>query len=150
MKFKLKKGVGNHAEKDDAGNVVIYKAIDGAVIESKTDLAKRHPDKFERVTIDKPSVPAPVQKAAEEGAKDLKPEPLGKNVTEKFSLAAENDFKVFYKRGKGYMVTESVNEYIALNDKKLKKADVEEFIDEFIEPEDFEDEDWDEEEEEEE
>lgn len=104
----------------------------------------------------------PVQEAAEEGAKDVMPpeepeveepeaeepdedeadEPEGKpvpkgakDVTDKFPRAEEEELKVFYKKGKGFFVTEEEETSIALNEKRLKKAQVEEFIDDYLDDE---------------
>lgn len=90
-----------------------------------------------------------IQKAAEKGAKDVIPPaeepededddeddeekvPLGKDVTEKFPGTEEEKLKVFYKKGKGFFVTTAADPFTALNEKKLKKAKVEIFIDEFL------------------
>lgn len=147
MKFKLKTNVGNHTQ----GNRV-YKAEDGEIIESDIDLVEKFPNKFEKVVIPGagPSDPEEIQKAAEEGAKEIEPqeeeeeeddwddeeeelEPLGADVTKKFPIAVEKDFKVFYKRGKGYMVTEADDPFTKLNKKKLKKANVKEYIEKQLE-----------------
>jgi len=155
MFFRLKEKVGNHAETDPkTGLPIVYKP--GDVIESDTDLAKNWPDKFDRVKVG-PSEDTPdedeadIQAAAEEGAKDVTPPdedededfddeeeekvPLGKDVTEKFPRAEEEELKVFYKKGKGFFVTETEDPFTALNEKKLKKAQVEDFIDEYLDDE---------------
>jgi len=167
MRFKLKSKVGNHTETDPkTGNLVIY--TPGDVVESESDLVARFPDKFERVTVgnEKAAVvqstetpeaeKTPVQKAAEEGAKDIQPEepaeelkeepkeeskkkvlkkknPLGKDVTEKFPSAEEQELKVFYKKGKGYSITEAGDTSIALNEKPLKKSQIAKFVEEYLE-----------------
>ena len=97
-----------------------------------------------------------VQQAAEEGVKDIQPpkkdeeeeqppkkdeeekkvklrKKLGKDATAKFPRAEEEDFKVFYKKGKGYFVTESDEPFTALNKKPLKKAQVENFVEDYLE-----------------
>jgi len=64
---------------------------------------------------------------------DDEPEPLGVDKTEQFDIAVEQDFKVFYKKGKGYFVADADEPFVALNKKKLTKAKVEKFIDSLLE-----------------
>jgi len=60
-------------------------------------------------------------------------EPLGKDVTEKFPRAEEEDLLVFYKKGKGYFVTEVEDPYTRLNKKKIgKKTSVTPFIEKYL------------------
>jgi hypothetical protein len=154
MFFKLKKGCGNHSQKGKDGSTVLFTAKEGRVIESESDLAAKCPEKFERVNVsgvdefkkEPVSViteePVPVVKeAVKEVVKKkepvkveekIKPEPLGKDVTKNFPHADEEDFKVFYVNGQGYFVTESDQVDTALNKKKLKKAEVEAFIDKYL------------------
>lgn len=47
MKFKLKKKVGSHVERDKEGKPVTFKS--GDIVESKHDLMKMFSGKFERV-----------------------------------------------------------------------------------------------------
>ena len=151
MYFKLKRKAGNHSQKDKNGKAVVYVAKDGNVIESENDLIKMFPGKFELVEV----VTAPVevvksaenkksdvQKIVEKVAKDIsapvkkeekKAEPIGKDVTEKHPLAEEQDFKVFYVKGKGYFVTEADDDSVALNKKGIKKEKVEAFIKKYLE-----------------
>jgi hypothetical protein len=159
MLFKLKPGVGNHAETDPkTGEITVYHANEGKIIESQHNLVQLFPDKFERVNIGgvTEQEKEEVQKAAEKGAKDILPKqesneeeiedteekeeekgeivPIGKDVTEeKFPEAKEQDFKVFYsKEDRGYFVTEFEDISTALNDEPLKKREVNPFIESYL------------------
>ena len=142
MYFKLKEGVGNHAETDADGNVTIYRAKEGKVIKSNVDLAAKFPDKFVRVQTKAPVQEVPEEEIPEEeipdepeedeDEPDEEPEPLGKDATDKFPLAGENDLSVFYARGKGYYVTEADDPFTALNKKGLKKDKVEAYIKKYL------------------
>jgi len=148
MKFKLKKHTGNHTQKVN-GILKTFTYNSGEIIESDVDLSEKFPNKFEKVLIAE-IAPNIVQKAVEKPVEDLNPpkedddfnedpeeeeirEPLGKDVTSKIKIAIENDFKVFYKKGKGYFVAEADDEFIALNKKGLKKEKVEDFIENHLE-----------------
>ena len=153
MYFKLKKGTGNHTQRNKKGELVTYTSAGGEVIESDIDLTKKYPEKFEKVEIPGIEVSKKeVEEAAKKGAEGIadpnkedednfdedeedEREPLGKDVTSKFPIAKEQDFKVFYKKGKGFFVTEADDEFTALNKKGLKKVDVESFIEEQLEDE---------------
>jgi len=158
MLFKLKPGVGNHAETDPkTGETKIYNAKDGEIIESQHNLCQLFPDKFESVTVGgAPLEKIEVQKAAEKGAKDILPKQesneeeteeieekeeekgeivlLGKDVTEeRFPEAKEQDFKVFHsKEYKGYFVTGFENIATSLNKDPLKKKEVIPFIEKYL------------------
>lgn len=145
MLFKMKSGVGSHAEPGPDGRVVIHKAGDNAIIESDRDLVTMFPNKFERVDEINPAKPekSDVQKAAEEGFKGVMPpadppaeqeeeEPLGRDVTHRFPLAEEEDFKVFAKGG-AFFVVEADDPDVPLNDKPLKRKDVEQFVEQNLE-----------------
>jgi len=123
LKFKLKLGVGNHTEKNLAtGENITYTASEGKIIFSANDLAEMFPDKFDRVTIGDPVkeviekgaiVPndtetkeKPQEEAPEPQEKAIKPKPLGVDKTKLFPVAVDQDFKVFYAKGKGYIVAE--------------------------------------------
>jgi len=149
MYFKLLPKVGNHAQKDPkTGKVTIYKSEDGCVIESDSDLVKKFPGKFERVKAFDPAAEAAAQTEEEEveeapqpsapsnkkpAKKTTKPKKsVGKDVTEKFPEAKEEDFKVFLK-GSAYVVTEADDPSVPLNKKLLKKKEVMSFIKEYLE-----------------
>ena len=168
MYFKLLPKAGNHSE-GKGKNMVIYEA--GQVFESDCDLAAMFPNKFVEVegleaVGHAQAAAAPeeaktdVQKAAEEGAKDLKPpadpetsqeeppketppapeapaapapagEPLGRNVTKRFQRAVEEDLQVF-ANGNEFFVVEADDPGRALNDKPLKRKDVLAFIEDYL------------------
>jgi len=159
MFFKMKKRTGNHSQ-----DGVIY--VSGDVVESEKNLCEMFPGKFERIDVPfeifKRPEKSDVQKAAEEGAKDIKPkkkskpkpvsdeevlaiadepdeeedeedkEPLGKDVTKNYKRAGEEDLKVFYKKFKGRWVTEAEDPFTALNKKPLKKDQVVPFIEKWL------------------
>jgi hypothetical protein len=144
--FKLKPKVGSHSEKNDEGHIEVYKASEGRVIETEKDLVAMFPEKFERVKgFDDADTPekTDVSEAAEAGAADIAPpaptpvpeapveSPLGKDRTDKFSHAKENDFKVFSDGGAFY-VTDVDDIEKALNDKPLKRQQVDSFVDEYL------------------
>lgn len=158
MFFKLKPGVGNHAETREDGTLEIYKAEEGRVIESSRNLDAMFSGKFERVEIgDVPEeAKSGAQKAAEKGAEGVaapnkgkdrgeaedgkSPQPkkskkpkssLGKNVTSRFPRAEEEDFKVFADGGAFYVV-EAEEPEIPLHKKPLKRKGVEPFIEAFL------------------
>ena len=156
MLFRLKPKTGNHAQKGPDGKIIIYCAKDGNIIESDIDLYAKFPNKFERAdevfaSFDskkkKPTVQKAVKKEVEEPALEVADEPeevadepeeekaqepLGKDVTKNFPRAGEEDFKVFYSKGKGYFVTESDDPFTALNKKRLKKELVTKFIEKYL------------------
>jgi len=165
--YKLlpKRGNHNQGETDKAGNPIIYKP--GDVIETDMDLVKMFPNKFVEVnvggdnilpTVDK----SEIQRAAERGAKDLKPAepdeveedeeeieeeeveeeeetksnpvPDGAKLSKSFPEAEEQDLKIFYKRGEGYWVTEADDpKHNAINNKPIKKkVEVMAFVNEYL------------------
>lgn len=158
MYFKLLPKAGSHAEKGPSKKAVIYKASEGNVIETENDLVKMFPGKFERVEVTgspvrpiveakvkapapapattQPSVPASSKKAKD--AKETKAveevsveSKLGRDVTKRFPHALEEDFKVFSTGGE-FFVTEADEIDKALNDKPLKKGQVEAFVDKYL------------------
>jgi len=149
MYFKLLPKSGSHAQPGDDGEVVIYEASEGRIIESKNDLVKMFPNKFKKVdlgsliqTADTPEKEkTPVQKAAEEGAKDVMPPEkpkkkkekyLGEDCTSKFPSVEEQALKVFYAKGKGYFITEDDDPFVALNKDNLKKEEVDFFVKDYL------------------
>ena len=119
MFFKLKPGAGNHSEKDENGKIVVYKSEDDGVIESENDLVKMFPNKFERVT-ENLTEPEP----KEEPPVEPEPEPegpLGKNVTDEFKRAQNEDFLVFRSED-GVFVAEADEPDEALNDEPLEDS----------------------------
>jgi len=137
MYFKLKKGAGSHTQPDQNGELKVYTADGGEVIKSDIDLCEKFPNKFERIDIGTDSVivdePEENEDVVTEQKEEEERKPIGKDCTAKFLIAQEQDFKVFYKRGKGYFVTEADDEFTPLNKKGLKKDDVEDFIIEYLE-----------------
>ncbi len=136
MFFKLKPGCGNHSETGPDGKPVVY--TQGDVIESDHDLEAMFAGKFERVQVgdvkdadpdpeEDPTLPPPPPPSTEPVEN-----PLGKDRTEKFPKAAEEDFMVFYKRGKGFSVVEADEPTVPLNEDPLKKDEVADFIDEYL------------------
>ena len=147
MYFKLKDGCGSHAETGADGRLIVYKA--GDVIESDNDLAKMFPNKFIRMgdlVVNPAPVKTDVQRAAEEGFKDVMPppeepleepleedgNPLGRDVTKRFPLAEEEDFLVF-ARGGAFSVVEADDPTTLLHEKPLKRKDVVDFIEMYLE-----------------
>jgi hypothetical protein len=124
MYFKLKPNTGDHTQSEE-GKLKTYNSEEGCMIPSTFDLVEKFPNKFERVN--------PVQKPIRPSDSDCEPKPLGKDVTDKFPTAKEDDFKVFYKPKAGYFVTEEDTPFDALNEDKLSKAKVEEFIKSLLE-----------------
>ncbi|MHA1170342.1 MAG: hypothetical protein ACTSRU_21145 [Candidatus Hodarchaeales archaeon] len=138
----MKKNVGNHTQRDKAGELVTITSKGGEIIEldnDQGDLCKMFPGKFEEVKIpgtksnqEDEEKPRPKKKVVRRKKKSVS---LGRDGTSKFSIAEEQDFKVFYKAGKGWFVTEADDPFVALNKKPLKKDEVEEFIEEYLEEE---------------
>jgi len=135
-RFKLLPKVGNHTQRDKAGELVTITAEGGEIIETEDDLCKMFPGKFEEVKI-------PESQAKKEKTEDTKSKPkkkivkkkkksLGRDVTEKFEVAEEEDFKVFYATGRGYFVAEAEDPTTSLNEKGLKKASVEKYIKKYL------------------
>lgn len=148
MKFRLLPKAGDHAEAGAGGVALAYRA--GDIVESDRDLMEAFPNKFERVDVaEEPASPSTpfkpsaeektaVQKAAEEGAKDVSPpedpksNPLGRDVTKRFPKALEEEFLVFADGG-AFSVSEADEPAEALNNKPLKRKDVDSFIREYLE-----------------
>lgn len=146
MKFRLKPNTGSHAGPGEGGKFKTYKP--GDTVESEQDLCKVFPNKFERIPDEAPSSFSPsteeqkaaVSKAAKKGAKGVappeteepEPNPLGRDVTKRFPTAQEEDFQVFADGG-AFSVVEADDPTEALNDKPLKRKDVEPFIRQYLE-----------------
>ena len=111
-------------------------------------------------TVQDPDEKTDVQLAAEEGIKDIMPEDddddfededeeekpkkkkkrkkkkaksLGKDVSSKFPKAEEEDYKVFYTKGKGYFVTDHDDPTVPLHEERFKKSEVMPFVEEQLE-----------------
>jgi len=141
MIFKLKKGT--HLQRDK-----VYKK--GDRVESLRDLvAIFSKEKFERdyeaeqragidaVAVDsKPAIPPPVDKGADKIEKSPPlPEPKfesvhGKNVTSEFPTAEEIEVEVFEKL-KWYTIVDLADGEI-LNKKKLRRKDVQSFLEQYL------------------
>jgi len=152
MYFKLKPKCGNHSEKDSKGKLVVYKAGDGAVIQSDSDLSERFPGKFEKITeveikptfkspLDDIEIPGEVKekvtslvkkvlKKKSDTAKDFLAS-LGTEVTKEFPLAVKEDLRVF-ANGEAYSVIEADEADKVLNKAPLKKASVKAFIEKYL------------------
>ena len=145
MKFRLLPKAGTHSETGDKGQLRIYKA--GDIVESAQDLVMMFPNKFQLVEDEEVQTPsfnpskeqkAAVAEAAKKGGVEVSaPEeeedsnPLGRNVTKRFPLAKEQDFLVFSEGG-AFHVTEADDPKDPLNDKPLKRKDVEGFIEQYL------------------
>jgi len=138
MLFKLKKRCGDHYQ-----NGKRYRA--GDIVESSLDLCVRFPAKFERdfaaeqkantaPAVSKPNIPPPVDKGGDKN----KPSPLstkyGEDVTSKFPTAEEVEVLVFEK-SKWYTVVDKADGEV-LNEKKLRRKDVEPFLGQYLSDED--------------
>lgn len=148
MKFRLLPKVGDHASPGPGGTTRIYHA--GDVVESDINLKEMFPGKFEEWVEEIPSLKPTkeqkeaVQKAAEKGAEEIaskpeskpetktEPRSLGRDVTSRFPLAEEQDCLVFADGG-AFNVVEKDDPTMVLNDKPLKRKDVEPFIRQFLE-----------------
>ncbi len=135
MLFKVKRGVFYQ------GNVTYKK---GSIVDTDLDLCERFSkEKFERmhelertrgtVSAKKPSIPPPVDK----GKGDTTSEPLstyGKDVTSEFPTAADVEVKVF-RKNKAYTVVDLEDNGV-LNEDKLRRKDVEPFLEQYLGEED--------------
>lgn len=138
MYFKLRPGAGNHTEKDENGKEITYESKDETVIESDKDLCAMFVNKFDKVDIEtvssikkktakKKTTKKPAKKEPEEVIN-----PLGRDVTEQFPKAEEEDLKVF-QTGDAFSVVETDEPDKPVHDKPLKKKDVIPFIDKYLE-----------------
>lgn len=74
-----------------------------------------------------------IQVAAEEGAKDIKPN-HGKDVTEKFTAAVNSNLKVFMKPGGKYTITDpDEGDKVLTTGGPISKDKVESFIEDYLE-----------------
>ena len=153
MKYKLKDNVGPHSHQEPGEEPFDVKP--GDIVDTDAPLDRMFPDKFvpveglpptpavdpdeEETPIkvkEQPAVKEPAKKATEkkDKKKSTKKPPKAKpfkDVTEKFSHAKEEDFKVFTK-DRGYWVAEADDPNTILNEKKLKKGEVDGFIDAYL------------------
>lgn len=149
MKFKLIPGTGNHAARGPDGEIVVYKAEDGIIIESDEDLAAKFVNKFERVEVapDEPTTapaeapaekPAPKTTAKKKATRKRKSKPkkaakpkLGRDVTAKFPGAAEQDFRVFADGG-AFSVVDKDKPDQPLHENPLHTHEVAPFMAEYL------------------
>lgn len=146
MLFRLKKGCGQHV-----GNGKLYKP--GDVIETSRDLptifhgkdasGRNRPGKFEKVYEDlkdtgakdtsrirKPNIPPGVS-PKQETKKVVDEESVhGKDVTSEFPTAEKVGVKVFEK-SRWFTVVDTQDNSV-LNEKKLRKKDVEPFLEQYL------------------
>jgi len=137
MTFRIKKGCGAHSEPAKEGEEArMYEA--GDLIETEKDLCALFPGKFERVEVfpNKPEpTPEPEPEEQEEKEEDTPAKeerhPLGRDVTDSFPEAKEEDLKVFADGG-AYSVVEPDEDNKPLNEKPLKKRSVSTFIKKYL------------------
>lgn len=141
MFFKLKPKAGSHCETDAKGNIHTYRAADGHIFDTKLDLVKMFPNKFERVEVmtTEELAAAPKVKVgaapAKPPTKDAPASKFGEDVTAKFKEAADEDLRVF-RKGEDFTVVEAEEPDVALNDKALTatgKGGVKAFIEQYLE-----------------
>jgi hypothetical protein len=126
--YQLLPNAGMHGEPINGAKKKFKLYKPGEVVSSERDLVKLFPNKF----VALPDVAAPTDDVVEV-SEDTAPtsKPLGKDVTEKFDDAVENDLLVFYKSQK-YYVTEKDDVADVLNEKPLKKSEVVPFIENYL------------------
>lgn len=100
----------------------------GDTLQSNYDLVALYPGKFSLIAVapqeEEESTPTPAPKQPVPAAT---PSTFGADVTEDFSNAVEADLRV-YRKVANFFVVDPSNPTVALNDKALKKAEVEKFI----------------------
>lgn len=137
MRFKLKAGMGCHADEDG----VVYKAE--SIVVSDKALDVHFPDRFEKLPEAAPeTVPAASSKKGPQPPQDddnipeepEEPKIERVNVSEEFPEAKDADLQVF-QEGKFYNVTDSSDPDKPLNKTPLKKAKVGAFLQGFVNPE---------------
>lgn len=158
LKFLLKPKCGDHVEPDANGKPVKYVA--GDVVPSKIDLVRTFPEKFELVEgqevskgekLNTPSIPLPNEVKREiTNVESETPEPIesetpseseyGQDVSDEFPTASEVNLKVFEK-SKWYTVIDPEEDNEVLNEKKLRKNAVEDFLAQYLSDDDADDED---------
>ena len=142
MKFRLinKKGIGSHQYFDKDGNSVTVSP--GEVLESDKDLVKLFPNKFEYAEpIDDPDATPVVTDVPDFPLRNVKDDttvveppkegPYGIDVTAEFPKAVEANLTVFEKL-KWYTIVDPEDKTI-LNEKKLRKAKVNSFLEDYLE-----------------
>jgi len=123
-RYRLKEKVGNHAEGDKT-----YES--GDIVESARDLAKKHPNKFEKVheipASPQHDVPLAAPKKTKTQPEDVEDvdvstieSRLGTNVTDDFPLAVDANIAVFQK-GKKFRAADPDLPDRALTGKGLTK-----------------------------
>ncbi len=142
--YRLKKGCGDHVEVDKKGKPHSIKP--GETFESHRDLivkfCKGNPDrcKFQKVYPDDvpapdeaPNIPLP-ETADDTGGEDtttssptIHPE-FGEDITSEFPLAEEKEVKVYVKKHWCQIVDTTEDEEEVLNDSKLRRKNVNEFL----------------------
>jgi len=149
MLFKLKKDVASH--RDENGKV--YEP--GDTIESEHDLVRMWPTKFDLISgsakqtdiPSAPSIPAPAKTDGQKGKGSVevgtttlpkskkkkgdeeKESAHGKNVTADFPSAKKGGFKI-YEKGNWFTVVDA-NDGEKMNEKALRKKDVQTFLNKF-------------------
>ena len=158
MKFRLKPKCGDHLARNEQGEMITYKS--GDVVESDRDLVAMFPRKFELVggmttAAGNVSIPdIPIKDKGKGGISGSSPEPLsfekeeekkkekskyGVDVTDEFPTAAKVKLTIF-KKGSWFVVIDPGDGEV-LNVKKLRKAEIEDFLGEYMEDDEDEDED---------
>ena len=161
MLFKLKKDVASHRDE----NKKVYEP--GDTIESEHDLVRMWPTKFDLISgleqtdiPSAPSIPAPAKTDGQKGKGGVEPETTppkskkkkgdeekesahGKDVTADFPSAKGVGFKI-YEKGNWFTVVDA-NDGEKMNEKALRKKDVQTFLDKYVaEPEENDEDDEDE------
>lgn len=131
MYFRLKLGVGSHAEPQADGTTRIYNAKDQEVIRAGTDLAARFPLKFDRVAepIIAPTPAADIAGPLVADESIIQASMLGDDVTQRYPMAIQERFKVFRTcrpdaDDDDYFITEEDNINVPLNDAPLPRSKV--------------------------
>jgi len=147
-RFRLRPRCGNHIEKNSEGKPITYKS--GDVVKSDRDLTIAFPGKFEVVlggdaSEDMPTAPnipksskkkkittSPKESVSEKV--EIPESEHGVDVTKEFLTASEAKLKVFEK-SKWFTVVDPDNNEV-LNEKKLRRGKVEDFLADYSSPED--------------
>ncbi len=156
--YRLRKKCGDHIEVDKKGKAHSIKP--GETFESHRDLiakfCKGNPDrcKFQKVYPDDvvtpdeaPNIPSPGGAVVDKGGEDttasrpiIHPE-FGEDITSEFPLAEEKEVKVYVKKHWCQIVDTTEDEEEILNESKLRRKNVNEFLADLEEVEDDEEED---------
>lgn len=145
MVFKLKKKCGNHVDENGkkyvAGDEITTSRRLDEIFKGKFELVREIPESEEEI-LGKPIIPDPTidedddeddeeVTISKKVMKRLKKK-YGKDVSEKFDHAITLGISVFYKNGKGYTCIDPADTSEPMNDKKLKKAGVDDFLEEYL------------------